>query len=136
MTGMKSYYVSRAIISIAFGVLFATGSTWWTGILVGTLAFAWFLLAPHIGRYSVHPEFGITALRRDEHTQVINDKAARNAFVISMLALGGIICFDQCANRCFQMAFNPQRVDLLSIRFLAEKSTFITSKENQHLPVF
>jgi hypothetical protein len=93
MTGMKSYYVSRAIISIAFGALFATGSTWWTGILVGTLAFAWFLLAPHIGRYSVHPEFGITALRRDEHTQVINDKAARNAFVISMLALGGIIVY-------------------------------------------
>jgi len=90
---MKSYYVSRALISIAFGVLFAADSTWWTGILVGTLAFAWFLLAPHIGRYSVHPEFGITALRRDERAQVINDKAARNAFVISMLALGGIIVY-------------------------------------------
>ena len=93
MTGMKSYYVSRALISIAFGVLFAADSTWWTGILVGTLAFAWFLLAPHIGRYSVHPEFGITALRRDERAQVINDKAARNAFIISMLALGGIIVY-------------------------------------------
>jgi hypothetical protein len=93
MTGMKSYYVSRALISIAFGVLFAADSSWWTGILVGTLAFAWFLLAPHIGRYSVHPEFGITALRRDERAQVINDKAARNAFVISMLALGGIIVY-------------------------------------------
>lgn len=90
---MKSYYVSRALISIAFGVLFAADSSWWTGILVGTLAFAWFLLAPHIGRYSVHPEFGITALRRDERAQVINDKAARNAFVISMLALGGIIVY-------------------------------------------
>ena len=93
MTGMKSYYVSRAIISIAFGALFAAGSTWWTGILVGALAFAWFLLAPHIGRYSVHPEFGITALRRDERAQAINDKAARNAFVISMLTLGGIIVY-------------------------------------------
>ena len=93
MIGMKSYYISRALISIAFGVLFAADSTWWTGILVGTLAFAWFLLAPHIGRYSVHPEFGITALRRDERAQVINDKAARNAFVISMLALGGIIAY-------------------------------------------
>ena len=93
MTGMKSYYVSRALISMAFGVLFAADSTWWTGILVGTLAFAWFLLAPHIGRYSVHPEFGITALRRDERAQVINDKAARNAFIISMLALGGIIVY-------------------------------------------
>lgn len=90
---MKSYYVSRAIISIAFGALFVSGSTWWAGILVGTLAFAWFLLAPHIGRYSVHPEFGITALRRDERAQVINDKAARNAFVISMVVLGGIIVY-------------------------------------------
>ena len=93
MTGMKAYYISRAIISMAFGALFATGSTWWTGLLAGTLAFAWFLLAPHIGRYTVHPEFGVTALRRDEHAQVINDKAARNAFVISMLALGGIIVY-------------------------------------------
>jgi hypothetical protein len=93
MTGMKSYYVSRAIISMAFGALFATGSTWWTGIVVGTLTFAWFLIAPHLGRYSVHPGFGITALRRDERTQVINDKAARNAFVINMLAVGGILVY-------------------------------------------
>ena len=94
MTGMKSYYFSRAIISIAFGILFAlTGSPWSTSVLVGVLAFAWFLLAPHIGRYSVHPEFGVTALRRDERAQVINDKAARNAFVISMLALGGVIAY-------------------------------------------
>jgi hypothetical protein len=94
MTGTKSYYFSRAIISAAFGTLFAlTGSSWWIGVLVGMLAFAWFLLAPHIGRYSVHPEFGVTTLRRDERAQVINDKAARNAFVISMLALGGVIAY-------------------------------------------
>jgi hypothetical protein len=94
MTGMKAYYMSRAVISVAFGALFAfTGPSWWTGVIVGTLAFTWFLLAPHIGRYSVHPEFGVTALRRDERAQVINDKAARNAFVISMLALGGIIIY-------------------------------------------
>jgi hypothetical protein len=42
------------------------------------------------GRYSVLPEFGITALRRDERTGVINDKAARNAFVASMLAVAVI----------------------------------------------
>jgi len=94
MTGMKSYYLSRAAISIAFGMLFAlTGSSWWIAMLVSTLAFAWFLLAPHIGRYSVHPEFGVTALRRDERAQAINDKAARNAFVVGMLALGGIIVY-------------------------------------------
>ena len=94
MTSMKSYYFSRAIISIAFGMLFVlTGSSWWIAMLVSTLAFAWFLLAPHIGRYSVHPEFGVTALRRDERAQAINDKAARNAFVVGMLALGGIIVY-------------------------------------------
>ncbi len=94
MTGMKAYYFSRAIISIAFGLLFVlTGSSWWTGVLVGMLAFAWFLLAPHIGRYSVHPEFGVTALRHDERTQAINHKAAQNAFVASMLALGGVIAY-------------------------------------------
>ncbi len=91
MTGMKSYYISRAVISILFGALFVlTGLSWWNGVLIGALAFGWFLLAPHIGRYSVHPEFGVTALRRDERSQVINDKAARNAFVACALALAGL----------------------------------------------
>jgi hypothetical protein len=94
MTGMKSYYLSRAVVAVAFGALFVlTGSPWWTGVLTGILAYTWFLLAPHIGRYAVHPEFGVTALRRDERAQMINDKAARNAFVASMLALGGIIIY-------------------------------------------
>lgn len=94
MAGMKSYYISRAVISAAFGMLIASiSSYWWAGILAGILAFAWFVLAPHIGRYVVHPEFGVTALRRDERAEIINDKAARNAFVISMLALGGMIVY-------------------------------------------
>lgn len=50
-------------------------------------------LAPHSGRYSVHPELGVTALRLDERTQITNDKAARNAFVISILALCGITAY-------------------------------------------
>ena len=94
MTGMTSYYISRAVISAAFGALFAiTGSPWWMAILIGGGVFALFLWAPHSGRYSVHPELGITALRRDERTQTINDKAARNAFVVSMLTLGGITIY-------------------------------------------
>jgi hypothetical protein len=51
------------------------------------------LWAPRSGRYAVHPELGVTALRRDERTQTINDQAARNAFVVSMLALGGIAVY-------------------------------------------
>ncbi len=94
MTGMTAYYISRAVISIAFGALFAvTGSSVWMALLIGGLAFAFFLWAPRSGRYAVHPELGITALRRDERTQGINDKAARNAFVISILALGAITVY-------------------------------------------
>jgi hypothetical protein len=56
-------------------------------ILIGSITFTWFLWAPHSGRYTVHPELGITALRRDEHTQQINDHAARNAFVVLGIAI-------------------------------------------------
>jgi len=88
MKGMSLYYVSRAIVSIAFGGLFyLSGSSLWMAILIGSVAFVWFLWAPHSGRYAVHPELGITALRRDEHTQQINDHAARNAFVVLGMAI-------------------------------------------------
>ena len=88
------YYISRSIISAAFGVVFyATGSPLWSALLMGAVMLAFFIWAPHSGRYSVHPEFGVTALRRDEFTQVINDKAARNAFVASMLAIAAIAIY-------------------------------------------
>ncbi len=88
MHGMSLYYASRAVVSIGFGGLcYLSGISLWTAILIGSVAFAWFLWAPHSGRYAVHPEFGITALRRDEHTQQINDQAARNAFVILGIAI-------------------------------------------------
>jgi uncharacterized membrane protein len=88
MKGMSLYYISRAIVSIVFGGLFyLSGSSLWTSILIGTVAFIWFLWAPHTGRYGVHPEFGVTALRRDERTQQINDHAARNAFVVLGIAV-------------------------------------------------
>lgn len=94
MTGMKLYYSSRAIVSAAFAVTAVlSGSSWGMAILMSLLMFGLFLWAPHSGRYAVHPEFGITALRRDEYTQAINDKAARNAFVATMLALGGSILY-------------------------------------------
>ena len=94
MSGMTRYYVSRIAIALALGLLLAfTGSSWWMAVLIGGLVLALFLWAPHSGRYAVHPEHGVTALRRDEYTQVINDKAARNAFVVSMLALAGVIIY-------------------------------------------
>lgn len=93
---MARYYLSRLGIAIAFGWLwFLVGATWWIALLVGLSAFAWFLWAPHSGRYSVHPELGVTALRRDERTQRINDQAARNGFVVTMLALAGLLIYSQ-----------------------------------------
>jgi hypothetical protein len=94
MSGMKIYHLSRAVISAAFGGLFIlAGSVWWQGVLAGGLAFAWFLVAPHIGRYAVHPERGVTALQRDERAQTINNAAGRNAFIVSMLAAAGVIIY-------------------------------------------
>jgi nitrogen fixation-related uncharacterized protein len=91
---MIPYYFSRTIISVAIGMLFFfTGTPLWGSMLMGGLILALFLWAPHSGRYSVHPEFGITALRRDERTQTINDKAARNAFIASMLMVGAIAVY-------------------------------------------
>lgn len=94
MTGMNAYYASRAVLCAALGAFFAfAGAAWWTAALIGAAAFALFVVAPRTGRYAVHPEEGVTALRRDERTQAINAAAALNAFVISMLALGGVIVY-------------------------------------------
>lgn len=87
---MRPYYISRAILSIGFGaLLYFTGSPLWQAVLLGAAILGLFLWAPHSGRYSVHPELGVNALRRDEWTQAVNDKAARNAFAAVMLLVGG-----------------------------------------------
>jgi hypothetical protein len=98
---MTRYYVSRILIAWIFAALFyAVGSSWWMALLVGAMATAWFLYAPHSGRYQVDPERGVTALGRDERSQWINDKAARNALVVLGLALGGLnIYFGTIAGR-------------------------------------
>ena len=88
------YFLSRIAISITFGFLFfVTGSPIWLSLLVSGTLIALFLYAPRSGRYSVHPEFGITALRRDERTQKINDVAGRNAFVVIMLVIGALVIY-------------------------------------------
>jgi len=94
MSGMSLYYTSRAMITVAFALLLAlTGMEWWLATLMGALVLIFFLWAPRSGRYAVHPEFGATALRRDERTQGINDKAARNAFIVTLLAIAGIAIY-------------------------------------------
>jgi hypothetical protein len=94
MTSLYRYYLSRALISLAIGIVFAlTGSPWWMAALAGVITFGFFLWAPRSGRYAVHPELGITALRRDERTQAINDQAARNAFIVTMLVVAAIAIY-------------------------------------------
>ena len=98
MKGMKAYYLSRALIAVAIAtILLVGGSPWWVSIGVGGLIMIWFLLAPRLGRYAVHPEHGVTALRRDERAEAINNTAARNAFVVSMLAVGALIVYARAA---------------------------------------
>ena len=94
MTGTTAYYVSRTLISVGLGILLAaTGTTWWVAALMAGIVFLLFLWAPQSGRYAVHPELGVTALRRDERTQGITDKAARNAFVVIMLAVLALVLY-------------------------------------------
>lgn len=94
MTELTLYYLSRAILCIAFALFLAvTGMQAWLAAVMGLVSFGLFLWAPHSGRYAVHPELGVTAMRRDERTQGINDKAARNAFVIMALATAAIIIY-------------------------------------------
>jgi len=95
MPGMTAYYVSRTLISAGFGgLLAATGATWWMAALTAGTVFLLFLWAPQSGRYAVHPELGVTALRRDERAQGITDKAARHAFVVVIgVVLALVLCY-------------------------------------------
>jgi hypothetical protein len=91
MTGSSRHYLIRMLISIIWGGLFALlGWPWWSAVIMGGIAFAWFLWAPRSGRYVVRSESGGFGLRRDERTQRINDKAARNAWMVTMLATAGV----------------------------------------------
>ena len=94
MTGMGWYYLSRAVLSVAVGSLLAlTGSPWWMAAVVGAAVLAFFVWAPRSGRYSVHPEHGVTALRHDERTRAITDRAARNGFALTMVSVAGLVLY-------------------------------------------
>ena len=97
---MTSYYVSRIIISIVLGGLFALlGAQWWMAVLAGLLALAVFLYAPLSGRYAVQPDKGIAPLGRDEFSRSVTDKAGRNAFAFMIIALAGILVYSLLSAR-------------------------------------
>jgi hypothetical protein len=100
MKKLSRYYISRALISIALGGLVAlTISPWWVGLLFGVFTMAFFLWAPHGGRYTVRPELGASALRLDERQRAIKDRSARNGFVAVMIVVAALaIYFGLIAN--------------------------------------
>jgi hypothetical protein len=91
---LMPYYISRAGISILItGLMIFTGSHFWLSFLSGALILIMFIIAPLSRRYSVHPEFGITALRRDDFTSAVNEKSARNGFVAVTILITGAAGF-------------------------------------------
>jgi hypothetical protein len=87
---LSRYYLGRALISTALALIVAlAGVPWWGAVLAGLVFFGLFVWIARSGRYVVHPEYGATALRSDEYTRAIRDRATRYAFVALMLALGG-----------------------------------------------
>jgi hypothetical protein len=91
---MTKYYVSRgAVTAVVVALLLLAGSPWWMVTVVGVLVLGFFLLAPRSGRYALKAERGATALRRDEWTQAIVNKAGRNGFVALMLAAAAVAIY-------------------------------------------
>jgi hypothetical protein len=69
------------------------GAPWWGAGIAGIVIFGLFVWAVHSGRYVVHPEHGVTALRSDEYTRAIRDRATRYGFVAVTLALGVVAIY-------------------------------------------
>lgn len=94
MTDMRKYYVSRgALTAVVVAFLLLAGAPWWIVTVAGVLVLSFFLLAPRGGRYVVKAERGATALRRDERTQAVANKAGRNGFVALMLAAAAVAIY-------------------------------------------
>lgn len=92
MGSLRNYYFSRMFIGIVFGMLFIFfGAPWWAGLLAGLITLLGFAWAYHSGRYvkQIRAD-GQMKLVHDENTRAIANKAARNGFVMSVLALAFI----------------------------------------------
>lgn len=82
-----SYTLSRVMIALVMGILIGYKTYWWSGALVGIATLAFFLWAVSSDRYLVDPDGGARPLRLDERMRAIRDRAARDSFIILMLAL-------------------------------------------------
>ncbi len=85
------YIVSRVVLSAACaGALVLGGLAWWIAVPAGAVIFVFFLLVGKTDRYVIRDDAGAAPFRRDERSQTIRDKAARNAFVLTVLCLAGL----------------------------------------------
>jgi hypothetical protein len=78
------YYLSRAILSIAFAFL-VMGFTW-KAALLAIILFGLFLLYLHSGWFQVDPSHPLIPLRRDERGRQVQRKALIAAVVAGSLA--------------------------------------------------
>lgn len=91
---MTLYYASRGVVSMVFGgLVFLVSKSILAGLLLAVLVFTVFLWLPRSGRYKVFPNKGVTALRRDEWSQSINQRSGRNAWVIVTLGGSGLVLY-------------------------------------------
>ncbi len=81
------YYLSRAVIAAALGVLLVVlgGNDWWFGVLIGLLVYAGFIWYAHSGHYLIDSSTPLTPLRRDER-----GKDIRNRALVLAVAVGGV----------------------------------------------
>ena len=80
------YYLSRAVLSVLFGVLASLSGMIWVGILIGTIVFVGFIWYAHSGRYLIDTSTPLTPLRRDAR-----GKEIRNRALVAAVAVGGMM---------------------------------------------
>ena len=91
---MKSYYISRAVISIVFGgLVYLVSRSYLAGLSGALLALITFIVLSRSGRYKVVTRAGQPVLRRDEWSQSINQRSGRNAWVIVTIAGSGLVLY-------------------------------------------
>jgi|GEM_PF-2002081 len=94
-----SYYLSRLLLALFFGVLFlfmgaSCGFAGGTAVLITLVS--WFR-TPKSGRYVVNPGKGVRAIQRDARMQQIVDKAGRNGFIALNLLFLGLAAYTKIA---------------------------------------
>jgi hypothetical protein len=83
------YYLSRAVLSAALGLVLSLGGLpWWAGASLGLATFLLFIWYAHSGRYLVDTSQPLTPLRRDERARNLRDRALRWAVVVGLLSFG------------------------------------------------